>query len=117
MTLDAGDEQLVDICIRVLDEVWRRLFGRDSNEGHTLVGWLEPDNLGSFDWAAARFVTSIALAFTTLSLLLLLCSSGRRPKKAKSARKQLARHPFDDGDDMSSKLGLDFVGYPKGNSQ
>ena len=79
MTLDACDEQLVRIRLRILDEVRRSLFRRDSDEGNALIGGLEPDDLRALNLAAG-FIALVALAFATLGLLLLLRRSGRGAK-------------------------------------
>lgn len=71
MTLDAGNKELVSICIRVLHEVRRSLLGRDGDQGYTLVGGLEPDDLGALD-RAARFIATVTLTLATLCFLLFL---------------------------------------------
>ena len=71
MTLDAGDEQLVSVCLRVLHEVWGRLLGVNSNEGNTLVSGLEPNDLGTFN-GTTRLVALVTLSLATLRFLLLL---------------------------------------------
>ena len=110
MTLNAGNEQFVNVCFRILNEVWRSLFCRDSDEGYTLICRLEPNNLGSLN-RTARFVASITFTFAAFSLLFFLCRCRRRPKESKSTGKQLAWHPFDDGHNMTSELRLNFVSY------
>ena len=109
MTFNAGDEQLVGVRLRILNEVLGRLLSGNGNEGNTLVGRLEPDDLGAFD-RATGLIALVTLAFATLSLLLLLRRSGRGAKETQRAREQLSRHTLYNGDDMAGKLGLDFVG-------
>ena len=75
MTLDAGNKELVCIRIGVLHEVRRGLLSRDGDQGYTLVGGLEPDDLGPFD-GTAGLVALVALPLTTLRLLFFL--GGRR---------------------------------------
>lgn len=70
MALDAGDEQLVDICFGVLNEIWGCLLSGNGDERYTLVCWLEPHNLWTFDRSATRFFGTIALAFTSFGFLL-----------------------------------------------
>ena len=72
MTLDASDEQLVDVGFRVLDEIRGCLFGRNGNKRDTLVRRLEPNDLRAFDWATTRFFSTIAFTFTAFCLLLFL---------------------------------------------
>lgn len=74
VTLDASDEQLVGVRLRVLHEVRGRLLGGNSDEGNTLVGRLEPDNLGTLN-RTAGLITFVALPLTTLGLLFLLSRS------------------------------------------
>jgi hypothetical protein len=85
VTLDASDEEFIGISIRILHKVWRRLFGRNSDEGYSLVGGLEPYYLRSFD-LAARFVTTIALAFTAFGFLFFFGGGRGRSKEAKCTR-------------------------------
>ncbi len=49
MAFDAGDEQLVGIGLRVLDEVGGCLFGGNGDEWYALIRWPKPDNLRTFD--------------------------------------------------------------------
>jgi hypothetical protein len=72
MTLDAGDEQLVDIGFRVLNEIRGCLFGRNGDERDTLVRGLEPNDLGAFNWATTGFFSTITFTFTAFCLLLFL---------------------------------------------
>ena len=111
MTLDAGNKQLVGICLRVLNEVGRSLLCGNSDEGNTLVSGFEPDDLGALD-GTTRLIALVALPLTTLSLLLLLRGSRRRPEEPKGAGEQLSRHALDHRDDMTSELRLDLIGYP-----
>lgn len=85
VALNACNEQFVGVSVRILNEVWWGLLGGDGNEGHTLVRWLEPDDLGAFN-RATRFITTVTLAFAPLRLLLLFGSSGRRTKQTQGAR-------------------------------
>lgn len=112
MTLDAGDEQSIHICLRVLDEVGRGLFSWDGYQRHSLVGGLEPNNLGTFYRCPARLVTTIALTLTTLCLLFLLGGSRGWTQEPQSARKELAWHPFYDSNDMTCELRFDIIGNP-----
>lgn len=112
MTLDTGDEQLVRICFRVLNEVRRCLFSWDSNEWHTLVGGLKPDDLRAFNGSTSGFITTVTFTFPALSLLLLLSRGRRGSQKAESAREELTRHTLDHGNDMPSKLRLHIIGNP-----
>lgn len=111
MTFDTSDEELVGIRLRVLNEVWWGLLSRDSDEWDTLVGRLEPDNLGTLD-RTSGFITAIALSLPAFSLLLLLGGRRRRAQQPKGAREELPWHAFDNSDDMAGELGLDFVGHP-----
>ena len=111
MTLDAGDEQLVGICLRVMHEVRGRLLSGDSNEGNTLVSRLEPDNLGAFN-RATRLVTAITFTLTALSLLLLLGRCGRWTQQAQGTGEELSGHTLDNGDDVTGELRLHFVRDP-----
>lgn len=76
VSLDARYKQLVQIRLRVLDEVCWCLLRGDSNERDTLIGGLEPNDLRTLN-LTTRLVTPVALAFATLSLLLLLRGSRR----------------------------------------
>ena len=76
MALDAGNKQLVGICLRVLHEVRWGLFGGDGNEWYTFVRGLEPDNLGAL-YRTTGLVPTITLAFAAFGLLLLF-GGGRR---------------------------------------
>jgi hypothetical protein len=78
MALDAGNKKFVDICLGVLDEIWRGLFSRNGDQRYTLVSWLKPDDFGTFNGTSSRLITTIAFTFAPLSLLLLLSSSRRR---------------------------------------
>ena len=111
MTLDASDEQLVRVSFGILDKVGRSLLGGDGNEGHTLVGGLEPDDLGALN-RTTRFIALVTLALTTLGLLFLLGRRRRGAKETQSTREQLTGHTLDDGDDMASKLWLDVISDP-----
>ena len=74
VALNAGDEQLVGVRLRVLNEVRRRLLSGNSNEGNTLVGGLEPHDLETLD-GPTRLIALIALPLAALSLLLFLRGS------------------------------------------
>ena len=111
MTLDAGDEELVRIGFRVLHKVRWRLFSGDGNEGNTLVGGLEPDDLGTLD-RTTRLVTLVSFPLATLGFLLLLSRRRGRAEQTKRAGKQLTRHTLHDGDDMASILRLYIVCHP-----
>ena len=74
VTFDTSDEKLVCIRLRVLNEVRGRLLSRNSNEGNTLVGGLEPHDLGTLD-GPTRLIALIALPLAALSLLLFLRGS------------------------------------------
>jgi hypothetical protein len=87
------------------------LLRGNSNEGHPLVGWLEPNDLRALD-GTARLIATVALALAALGLLLLFGSRRRRAKKPKRAREQLPRHAFNDSNHMASILWLDLVGDP-----
>jgi len=76
VALDAGYKQLVRICFRILDEIGRRLLGRDSDKGHALVGRLEPNDLRPLDDFGTFLFSAIALPFTALSFLLLFGGCG-----------------------------------------
>lgn len=110
MTFDAGDEEFINVCLRVLNKVWRGLFCRDSDERYTLICRFEPNNLGSLN-RPPRFVASITLTLAAFSFLFFLCRSRGRPKKSESTGEELARHPFDNSHNMTSELRLYFVGY------
>lgn len=109
VALDASDEELVRIVLRVLNKVRRSLLSGDGNERHTLVGRLEPDDLGALD-RAARLVALVTLALAALSLLLLLSSRRRRTEQAEGAGEELAGHALDNSNDVTSELRLDLVG-------
>jgi hypothetical protein len=109
VTLDACNKELVNISLRVLDEIWRSLLRGDGNEGHTFVGGLEPNDLWTLN-STARFISTIAFALATFGLLLFLCSSRGRTEKSESARKQLTGHSLDNCHNMASELGLNFIG-------
>lgn len=85
VTLDTSNEQSISITLRVLDEIGRRLFSWDGDERDTLVGGLEPDDLGAFDDLGTLFLAMIAFTLAALSLLLFLRGSRRGPEKTKSA--------------------------------
>lgn len=112
VTLDARDEKLVYIVLRVLHEVRWCLFCRNRNQGDTLVCGLEPDDLGPLDDGTLVVISTITFTLAAFSFLLLLRRSGRRTEQTKSSGEQLTRHALNNGDDMPSKLRLDFVGYP-----
>lgn len=112
MTLNAGNEETIAVSFGVLDEVGGSLLGGDSNEGNTLVGGLEPNNLGTLDNFRAILLASVTLALSALSFLLLLGSGRGGTKKTECAGEELTRHAFDNGDDVTGILRLDFVGDP-----
>lgn len=111
VTLDASDEEFVRILFGVLDEIRRRLFSGNGDEGNALVGGLEPHDLGTLD-RTTRFVSPITLPLTALSFLLLLSGCRRWAQKPKGSGEELAGHALDNCDDMSGKLGLHFVCNP-----
>ena len=53
-SLDAGNKDSVGIVLVLLNKVPGSLLGGDGNQRHTLVSWLEPNNLGlvlvTVDW-------------------------------------------------------------------
>ena len=110
MTLDASNEKFVGVRFRVLNEVDRCLFRGDGDEGDTFIGWLEPDDLGALD-RSPGLITTITLTFATFGLLFLLGSSRGWAEQAEGTREQLSGHTFDNCDDVTSELGLDFVGH------
>lgn len=80
MALDASNEKLVGISLRILDKVGRSLFGRNGNKRNTFVRRLEPDDLWAFNGSATRFFGTVAFSFTPLGLLFLF-GRGRRWSK------------------------------------
>jgi hypothetical protein len=84
VTLDASDEQLVRVGVRVGDEVERRLLRRNSDERHAFVSGLEPDDFRALN-GTTRLVTAVTLALAALRLLLLLGRRRRRTKEAERA--------------------------------
>jgi hypothetical protein len=109
VTLDASNEKLVSVCLRVLDKVCGCLFCGDGNERDTLISWLEPDDLGAFD-RSPRLITAVTFALTTFSLLFLLGSSRGWTKQTEGTREELPGHALNNCNDVASKLGLDFIG-------
>lgn len=77
MAFDTSYEKLVDIGVRVLDEVGWSLLRGNSNERHTLISRFEPNDLGTFERSTPGFVTTIAFTLAAFSLLLLLGSCRR----------------------------------------
>lgn len=75
MTLDTSNEQLVNVGVRVLDEVDWGLLSGNGDKGNTFVGRLEPNNLGALNRSTTLFITAITLSLTSLCLLLLLGGS------------------------------------------
>lgn len=77
-SLYASDKDTVGIVLVMFDEIAWSLFGWNSNQGYTLVSWLEPDNL----WFVLLTILLVAsrgtIAMLTLSLLLLFsCLTAR----------------------------------------
>lgn len=70
-SLNACDKDAVGVVLVLLDEVTWGLLGGNGDQRHTLVCWLEPDNLRLVLglWLGA---TGVALASLSLSFLLLL---------------------------------------------
>lgn len=112
MTLDASDEKLVHISLRVLNEIGRRLFGGNGDQGHSFVGRFEPYNLRALDRCSPRLVPTVALTLTALGFLLLFGRSRRWAQQTKCTGEKLTRHPFYNGYNMASELRLDIVGNP-----
>jgi hypothetical protein len=80
MSLNTRNEQLINIRLRVLDEIGGCLFCGDGNERHPLIGGLEPNNLGAFNGSTSWFVPTITFPLASLRLLLLFGGSRRRTK-------------------------------------
>jgi hypothetical protein len=112
VTLDTGNKQPVGIGLRILNEVCGSLFGGDSDQGHSLIRWLEPDDFGTFDRSTSRFVSTIALSLSTLSLLLFLGSCGGWAKEAKRSGEKLSRHALNNSNNVPGELRFDFVSDP-----
>ena len=112
MSLDTSHEELVGICLGVLDKVRRSLLSRNSDERNTLVSRLEPDDLGTFN-GTPGFITTVALTFTTFSFLLFLGSSRRGTEETQGTGEQLSGHTLDNSNDVASKLRLNLVSDPK----
>ena len=89
------------------------MFGRNGNKRDTLIGGLEPNDLGAVN-GAPRFIATITLAFATFSFLFLLRGSGGRTQETQGAGKQLAGHSLHNGHNVTSELRLNFVGNSKG---
>jgi hypothetical protein len=113
MTFDTRNKELVSVGFGVLNKVGRCLFSRDGNKRNTLVGRLEPNNLGSFNGSTARLLSAITFPFTPFSFLLLLGSGRGGAKQAQGTGKELTRHTFNNGHYVSRKLRLDFVSDPR----
>lgn len=75
VTLDASDKEFVDIGLRVLNEIGRCLLSRDGYQRHTLIGGLEPDDLGTLDRSTTGFIATVTFTFSTLGFLLFLGGS------------------------------------------
>ena len=116
MTFNAGDEQLVGVRLRILNEVLGRLLSGNGNEGNTLVGRLEPDDLGAFD-RATGLIALVTLPLATLCLLLFLRGRRRRTEPAQRSREQLTGHTLDDRHNVACKLRLHLVSDPGGYRQ
>jgi len=109
VAFDASNEKLVGVRIRVLNEISRCLFRGDGDERDTLISWLEPDDLGTLD-RSPGLITAVTFTFATFGLLFLLGCGRGRAEQAEGAREQLPRHALNNRDDVTSELGLDFVG-------
>jgi hypothetical protein len=117
VSLNTSDEELISICCRVLNEVRRSLFGRNSNERNTFIGGLEPNDLGPLDrGTGGRLITFVAFALATLSLLLLFGRGRGWTKQTQSTREKLPRHSLNNGNNMTSKLRFNIISNPEGPS-
>ena len=77
-TLDASNKDLVRVVLMLLHKITRSLLGGNSNQGNTLVGRLEPDNLRFF-LLSVVLTASTAITMLAFGFLLLLRSLATGP--------------------------------------
>ena len=109
MSFDASNEEPISICLGVVNKVSRGLFSGDGDQGYTLVGRFEPDDLRALGLGRI-VIDTVAFPFTTFGVLLFLSGCRGRAEKTKSTREQLSWHAFNNSDDMARELRFDFVG-------
>ena len=80
----------------VVDEVGGSLFGRDSDQWHSFVRGLEPDDLRAFGRRSSFILLgSVTFSLSSLDFLLLLRRSRRRAKNTELTGEELSWHAFD----------------------
>ncbi|KAI6772177.1 hypothetical protein HG530_003135 [Fusarium avenaceum] len=115
--LYAGHKDSIRIVLVLLDKVAGGLLSGDSNKGYTLVGRLEPNNLGLLLLARLGVARVAAFTGSPLSLLLLFGSLTAGAEQAESTGKHLTSNTLNDSNNMASVqrllLIVDFLLFNK----